>query len=595
MKHELFTYLLEASVILIVLGLFYWVFFRKLTFYQVNRSLVILTVVAAMFMPFIQVDINSSSSLVLKDLGVPAISFRQNSDTIGNDQVNGEVDRTEVISAGNIQSEVVEQNSGFDWYLLIGAVYLLGVIFTVCRLAFSLLKFYQMRKTATYYQLSQHYVISEKGHSFSFFNWIFIDSETMESDEYQVVLKHEKVHARLFHSLDVLLFELGKAIFWFNPLIYLLAKESRLVNEFHTDQMVVREEGLEVYSNTLINYQQNLFKRNGALLVANSFAQLSLKPRVMQLVKKPSCERSKLSYLSLLPIFIVLFAVVSCDLKDEPLFDQNIKSMKAYYYDEFGDQQQRSGKLILDLSLNPDGSFAGPRLSLNKHSYLQQSLQFINWNTEAYILEHKNKWPELRQNSIENIVDKHFSWKDREGITIDKESPEGRVVSISSRVIREKDADGFETLRIEESDQDGKVWSTFYIDSGQLYEYDELGRINAVRYKVFDDEAYMEKKGESLADIKVVIDRRSFTKPARYDFSYDTNGNIETSRLNGKLSKTFQYDDNNRLIKINRYKNETLASYYQLNYNDKGHFSEVTAYNGAGGLEFTAKYEYQYY
>ncbi|MEL6559828.1 MAG: M56 family metallopeptidase [Bacteroidota bacterium] len=597
MKHELFTYLLEASVIMTVLGLFYWVFFRKLTFYRINRSLVILTVVAALFMPLIQIDINPSSDLVLKNLSVPEISFQQNFDANSDDELNEAFGEAELASAGNIQAEVATQNSSFDWYLLIGAIYLLGVLFAVIRLVLSLLKFYKIRKKADYYQPTQHYVIPENGQSFSFFNWIFIDPETMDSDEYQVVLKHERVHARLLHSFDVLLFELGKSIFWFNPLIYLLAKESRLVNEFHTDQMVVKEEGLEVYSNTLINYQQNLFKRNGALLVANSFAQLSLKPRVMQLVKKPSDYRSRWSYLAFVPILSLLFITFSCGIDEAPEYGENVQNVKAYYFDEFGDQQERNGDLLVDLDLNPDGTLGYEGLTMLKSGFLQKTLGYVMWGAEVNILQHKNQWPEIKQSAIRKTIDEYINMEqNRERFIVDKDSPEGRAVKHTYNEIRSTDANGFEVIKVQGADEQGKVWSTFIIDRGELYEYDEAGRIKSIRYNVFDEESYMKQTEAKSQGITMTVDLSEFiNKVERYDFTYDESNNLISSSYNGELSKTFQYDDNNRLVKINRYKNETLVSYYQLNYNDQNHFSKVTAYNGTGGLEFTAKYEYQYY
>ena len=593
--NELFTYLAEASVILWSLSLIYWLFFRKFTFYQLNRSLVLLIVIVALFMPLIQIDIQPIDKFAIQNLKVPEVSYQrvyQPNDYTITENSTQYASSKHVAKEGAIESQ---HKTDFDWVQITGILYLLGFVFMFFSLILSLLKFYKVKKTAAYCQNSQHYIIPEPGNSFSFFQWIFIDAETMRNAEYQVVLKHEKVHVCLLHSLDVILFELGKSILWFNPAIYLLAKESRLINEFHTDQMVADEEGLEVYSNTLINYQQNIFKRPEALLMSNSFALLSLKPRVMQLVKKPSKSRSKLSYLTLMPVLAILFIVISCEVTEEPHFGQNIKSVKAYYFDEYGDQQERNGNIMLDLELNPDGSIVSEWTTINQRSFLKSSLPFIDWNTEAFILEHNHRWPEIRKAVLQKRIDKHFTWESREGIVVDKDSPEPRRTTIDSRVVREKDEDGFDIIKVEEFDQDGKVWHTFTIDNGEAYEYDEKGRISAVRYLGFDDEAYMKSREKSLADINVGIDSRKFRKPIRFDFSYDENGNLITSRYNGKLSKSFQYDANNRLIKINRFKNEKLISYYLLNYNDKNHFSVVVAYNGTDGIEFTTKYEYQYY
>ena len=115
------------------------------------------------------------------------------------------------------------------------------------------------------------------------------------------------------------------------------------------------------------------------------------------------------------------------------------------------------------------------------------------------------------------------------------------------------DAHGFEIVKIEDFDNTGNVWSSSTIDDGELYEYDEFGRITAIRDNHFDDETYMNSAEKSVARMALKVDVHKFKKVVRYDFTYDERGNLISSSYNGDLRKTFQYDDNDRLNKINRF------------------------------------------
>lgn len=64
---------------------------------------------------------------------------------------------------------------------------------------------------------------------FSFFNYIFITNsdQNLSEDDLQCIKDHEKVHAKQFHSLDVLFIEFISIIFWSNPLLTYLKNYSR--------------------------------------------------------------------------------------------------------------------------------------------------------------------------------------------------------------------------------------------------------------------------------------------------------------------------------------------------------------------------------
>ena len=52
---------------------------------------------------------------------------------------------------------------------------------------------------------------------FSFFRWIFVNRESVKSDETKEILAHERTHVGQWHSVDVLLMEVLTAVCWWNP------------------------------------------------------------------------------------------------------------------------------------------------------------------------------------------------------------------------------------------------------------------------------------------------------------------------------------------------------------------------------------------
>ena len=96
--------------------------------------------------------------------------------------------------------------------------------------------------------------IEEKGNPFSFFNFVFINRQELENQNFSTsILKHEAAHSRQYHSADILMLELISCFFWFNPFIWLYRKAILINHEFLADEAVIGAGiDLENYSNQLI-------------------------------------------------------------------------------------------------------------------------------------------------------------------------------------------------------------------------------------------------------------------------------------------------------------------------------------------------------
>ncbi|RZK51412.1 MAG: N-acetylmuramoyl-L-alanine amidase, partial [Pedobacter sp.] len=132
----------------------------------------------------------------------------------------------------------------------------------------------------------------------SFFNYVFIDNENISDAELQVLLKHEAVHAKQFHSADKMLLMLAKAILWFNPIIYLYDKALEQAHEYEADEATSKSFGTEQYASLLLK----LAIAKSEMPLVHNFVKSPIKARIKMLFNSKSKNMKKLMYLLALPV-----------------------------------------------------------------------------------------------------------------------------------------------------------------------------------------------------------------------------------------------------------------------------------------------------
>jgi TonB family protein len=85
--------------------------------------------------------------------------------------------------------------------------------------------------------------------TFSFGRWLFWNNQArLTAPEAQQLLQHELAHINGWHSADVLLVELVKVAFWFNPFLYLYGHALRAVHEYLADRQAVDGGNVSTYA-----------------------------------------------------------------------------------------------------------------------------------------------------------------------------------------------------------------------------------------------------------------------------------------------------------------------------------------------------------
>ena len=285
---EIPIYFLKVSGVLWLVYSIYYLFLRHLTFYTWNRWYLLLLPFSAMLLPFADV------SGILLALGVEPKSF-------GNIPPVETVFTTQEI-AGKSGAEI------FAWIFYAGAIILF------LRLLVQVISLLRMKKSAELMVNGpvKIYRVNAGVLPFSFLNSIYIDPSSHEEDELKKIIRHEFVHIKQRHTIDIFLSELLVILNWYNPFAWLLRSAARQNLEFIADEQVIMG-GVDRKQ-----YQYLLLKVTGAgaFNIGTQFNFISLKKRIVMMNKNRSARRQLTRFALVLP----LLAGVLLAFRSEPEF-----------------------------------------------------------------------------------------------------------------------------------------------------------------------------------------------------------------------------------------------------------------------------------
>lgn len=272
-------YLLEANLYLIIFYCFFKIFLNKDTFYGLNRYYLIFSTIISFLVPFFKVGIWNKETFNVVDNAV----FTQQA----------------IIPNTNIIQHQQSNDPAFTLNSLIFAVYLIVILLLLFRLIRGLsyiLKIKGLDKSTIENGIRIIYL--EKSNSaFSFFNLLFIDPEL---ENQSIIRKHEMAHIKQGHSFDILLYEIIGVINWFNPAIYLLKKDIKLIHEYLAD-LEVTDSDMDKYDYAMFLIKRSINLQN-LTLTNQIFNSSLLKKRITMLNQNKTVGWVRLKMLLVLPI-----------------------------------------------------------------------------------------------------------------------------------------------------------------------------------------------------------------------------------------------------------------------------------------------------
>jgi beta-lactamase regulating signal transducer with metallopeptidase domain len=142
--------------------------------------------------------------------------------------------------------------------------------------------------------------------AFSFIRSILISENDLEHAD--SIVTHELSHIRLGHCYDLMMMELAKIIYWFNPLVYKINRDLKEIHEFQADDDTL-ESGVDAARYQLLIIQKCVGHQSFAL--ANSFNHCQIKKRIIMMNKSKTSKAWRWKVATFLPVLALLLMAFS--------------------------------------------------------------------------------------------------------------------------------------------------------------------------------------------------------------------------------------------------------------------------------------------
>jgi hypothetical protein len=271
------SYLIQVNVYLLLFYLFYLLILQNETFFRWNRIYLTSSGALSFVIPGLQSEWVRTLFVTEKVSEVSQIFY----------------------SPIIITEAIKETNPDFTWMDWALMVYLGGVLLLLARFIWLLLSIKRS--------------FEGPNQAKSFFRKIRVSNNLPARDS---ILKHEEVHAREFHSADVILFELIAIANWFNPIVYAYKKAIRYIHEFIADEEATKHISKADYALLLLS---NVFGIHQEQLTNNFYNESLLKKRIAMLHKTKSRKAALLKYGLSAPLFATMIIFSSATIEQNEI------------------------------------------------------------------------------------------------------------------------------------------------------------------------------------------------------------------------------------------------------------------------------------
>ena len=286
---ELFLYwLLRASVLMALFYGLYKFFFANNTFHNANRCSLIFILVMISVLPLFRFNL------------IPEKKAEPVAGTFSMDFSSIPV------------TEFVETQPRVEipWMHILIILFAIGFLFTFIRYLIGLSQIAVIIRNSEKQMLPDHTVLCVTDKNISPFSWmkyIVLSRRELSADN-QAVIRHERAHIHLRHSVDMIFFDLFTCIFWFNPFSWLLRREIQSVHEYQADEKVLGQ-GIDSKQYQLLLIRKSVGEYKFAL--ANNFRQRDLHKRITMMKKDKTNRHVKWNYTMVFPVLFLAMIALS--------------------------------------------------------------------------------------------------------------------------------------------------------------------------------------------------------------------------------------------------------------------------------------------
>ena len=319
-------YFLWSGIAMIIFYLLYLALLKRETFFQLNRTFLLSALCCSTVLPLF--DLSSLIALPKIEFAVSAFSAVEGA-------------KPEIITGKDI-----------NW---LSILYCTGVIITSVLFLIKLVGVKQRMK------------LLESGRAYSFLRWKMIDREM---DGFPAIDAHEDVHVKQLHTVDILLVEIMKIFFWFNPIVYCYHRSLKLIHEYLADEKAAYIAGSKKH------YAAMLFLHNfkvGPQLTNTFYDPSVLEARIEMLQRKRSTTYRLWKYVLCLPLIVSITficsvnasgigSVAAAKIDRAASFPGGFEVFSNYLISNTNKVSGKNGRVIVSFIVEADGKITNVKL-----------------------------------------------------------------------------------------------------------------------------------------------------------------------------------------------------------------------------------------
>ena len=267
-------YVIKSAAVLVLFFSVYWIFLKKDTNFKTNRYFLLIGVVCSILVPFLEI----TNIVYIPTPTQENYAFSE-----------------------SIPLQTATDIKPIDWWSFLGITYIIVILFFLVRFFKKVTSLVLLLKSKTIKKQHgfKYVIVSENISPFSFLTYIVYNPNLHSQEDLDIILKHERVHARQWHSIDIVLAQLLTVFQWFNPIAWLYQKSISENLEYLADQ-----ETASVVSSKKA-YQLALVQASSsyaAPALTTNFYQSFIKKRIVMLNKNSSNKSNSLKAFAVVPL-----------------------------------------------------------------------------------------------------------------------------------------------------------------------------------------------------------------------------------------------------------------------------------------------------
>ncbi|GAA4232739.1 hypothetical protein GCM10022291_08160 [Postechiella marina] len=283
-------YIIQTIAFQLLFLLIYDLFLNKETFFNWNRVYLLLTTILSIVLPFVKIE--SFKKVVPQNyiIELPEIILGKLDTTINNSEI--------------LNNQELKVDTSF-WSI----IFYTGVAATLFIFLFKIIKIIKLILISpkSYKGKLTFVMLQNTNVAFSFFNYIFL-GDLISADKKESILRHELIHVKQKHTVDLMFFEALRIVFWFNPLVYIYQNKLTTLHEFIADDQAVKDHDKHTYYQDLLS---QIFETKNISFINPFFKQSLIKKRIIMLTKTKSKQIHLFKYALIIPVVLAILLYTS--------------------------------------------------------------------------------------------------------------------------------------------------------------------------------------------------------------------------------------------------------------------------------------------